>query len=274
MSLLVATNISRSYSRLSLVGSAKPKLALEQVSIAVEAGETLALLGRSGCGKSTLVRLLAGLEKPDSGEVRFEGKPLARLSKPERAVFRRSVQMVFQDSFGAVDPRCTIGEIIAEPLRHLLGLNAKACAARTAELLWKVGLEPGETKKLPQQMSGGQLQRVCIARALAPQPRLVILDEAVSNVDLHQQVQLLDLFDRLARDTHVAWLFVTHDLRLVERFCSRIVVMDAGRICEETVVARPLQLASATGRALQEAILPALPHVLTPKPVPGSGDRL
>lgn len=259
MKLLSAQAISRFYSRVSLVGASEPRQALDAVSIDVRAGETVALLGRSGCGKSTLARILAGLEIPDGGEVHFIGRPLAALSKPERAVFRRSVQMVFQDSFGAVDPRCTIGEIIAEPLRHLLGLDSKACRKRTADLLMQVGLEPRDAAKLPQQMSGGQLQRVCIARALAPKPRLVILDEAVSNVDFHLQIQLLDLFDALRRDMDVAYLFVTHDLRLVERFCSRIVIMDEGRICEEASVTRPLTLATQAGKALQAAILPAMP---------------
>lgn len=259
MSLLSAQAISHVYSRISLVGASKPRQVLDAVSIDVRAGETVALLGRSGCGKSTLARILSGLEMPDEGEVRFIGRPLAALSKRERAIFRRSVQMVFQDSFAAVNPRCTIGEIIAEPLRHLLGLDSKACRKRTAELLMKVGLEPRDAAKLPQQMSGGQLQRVCIARALAPEPRLVILDEAVSNVDLHLQIQLLDLFDALRRDMDVAYLFITHDLRLAERFCSRIVIMDEGGICEEASVTRPLALATQAGKALQGAILPAMP---------------
>lgn len=259
MSLIATQEISRSYCRSSLFGAAAKHQVLNGISLEIQVGETVGLLGRSGCGKSTLARILAGLEKPDGGEVCFEGQPLGRLTKSERLAFRRAVQMVFQDSSGAVDPRCTIGEIITEPLRHLLGLDAKACATRTSELLLQVGLERRDAKKLPQQMSGGQLQRVCIARALAPQPRLVILDEAVSNLDLHLQVQILDLFAALRRDLNVAYLFVTHDLRLVERFCSRVVLMEEGRICEEATVTRSLRLTSPAGRALQSAILPALP---------------
>ena len=259
MSLISAQGISRSYSRTALIGKPVAHQVLEDVSLEIKAGETVALLGRSGCGKSTLARILAGLEKPDDGAVCFEGQKLAELTKPDQASFRRAVQMVFQDSSSAVDPRCTIGEIIAEPLRYLLGLDAKACATRTAELLTKVGLEPSDAKKLPQQMSGGQLQRVCIARALAPEPRLIILDEAVSNLDLHLQLQILDLFTALRRDSGVAYLFITHDLRLVERFCSRLLVMEAGKICEETRVAQPLHLTSPAGKALQEAVLPAMP---------------
>jgi len=235
------------------------------MSIDVAAGETVALLGRSGCGKSTLARLLVGLEKPDAGEVCFEGRPLQRLSKSELLLLRRSVQMVFQDSFGAVDPRSTVGDIVAEPLRRLMGLDGQACRQRTRDLLTKVGLDARDVEKLPLQLSGGQLQRVCIARAMAPEPRLLILDEAVSNLDLHLQIQMLELFEVLRRDNGVAFLFITHDLRLVERFCSRVVVMDEGRVCEEATVTRPLQLLTPAGKALRDAVLPAMP-VKRPRP--------
>lgn len=256
MSLLSAKALSRFYCGSSLFGAGSAHQVLHDISLDIKTGETVALLGQSGCGKSTLARLLAGLETPDSGEIYFDSKPLARLSKPERTAYRRAVQMVFQDSSNAVDPRCTIGEIIAEPLRHLLRLDASACTARTGELLLKVGLEPRDADKLPQQMSGGQLQRVCIARAIAPQPQLVILDEAVSSLDLHLQLQILNLFVALQRDMQIAYLFITHDLRLVERFCSRVIIMDQGRICEEAPVTRPLRLTSPLGMALQAAILP------------------
>ena len=259
MTLLSALTVSRAYRRSSLVGPSRRTPVLEAVPLGIAAGESVALLGRSGCGKSTLARLLVGLERPDEGEVRFEGRSLAGLRKEELRAFRRAVQMVFQDSVGAVDPRSTVGAILAEPLRHLLGLDKGEREAAIARLLERVGLEPTDAGKLPAQMSGGQLQRVCIARALAPGPQLIILDEAVSNLDLHLQIQMLDLFEALRRDTGVAYLFVTHDLRLVERFCSRVLVMEAGRIVEEAPVSRPLPLASPAGRALSEAVLPAMP---------------
>lgn len=264
MTLLSACGVSRAYRTLSLVGASRSKPVLDAVSLDVAAGETVALLGRSGCGKSTLARLLVGLERPDAGEVLYEGRPVAKLRKAELRSFRRSVQMVFQDSLGAVDPRSTVGAIVAEPLRHLLGLDGEECGRTVSSLLERVGLEARDAGKLPAQMSGGQLQRVCIARALAPRPKLIILDEAVSNLDIQTQIDMLDLFQDLRRDTGVAYLFVTHDLRLVERFCSRVVVMDAGQIREEVAVSRPLRLTSPAGRALREAVLPAMPRGLAP----------
>ena len=260
MTLLSTRGVSRAYRTFSLVGASKVKPVLDAVSIDIAAGETVALLGRSGCGKSTLARLLVGLERPDAGEVFFEEQPLTQLDRARTHSFRRSVQMVFQDSVGAVDPRSTVGAIVAEPLRHLLDLTGPDVGHVVVELLERVGLEAGDAGKLPAQMRGGQLQRVCIARALAPRPKLIILDEAVSNLDLHLQIGMLDLFASLRRDTGVAYLFVTHDLRLVERFCSRIVVMDAGRIVEEVPVSRSLELASPAGKALRAAVLPAMPR--------------
>lgn len=259
MSLLSARGVSRIYRSFSFVGAGAPKPVLDTVSLDIAAGETVGLLGRSGCGKSTLARLLVGLERPDAGEVLFEGRPLGTFRKADWPALRRTVQMVFQDPVGAVDPRATVGEIVAEPLHHLCGLRGEEAETRVRELLLSVGLEADDARKYPQQLSGGQLQRVCIARALAPGPKLIILDEAVSNLDLHLQIRMLDLFARLQADQGVAYLFVTHDLRLVERFCSRLAVMDHGRLVEETAVSRPLVLASPEGRALKEAVLPAMP---------------
>ncbi|MCE8040189.1 nickel import ATP-binding protein NikE [Halomonas sp. MCCC 1A11062] len=260
MSLLAARGVHHGYRRFSLVGAGRVTPVLESVDLDIAPGETLALLGRSGCGKSTLSRLLVGLETPTSGEVRFEGRPLQNLAKTQWQALRRSVQMVFQDPLGAVNPRARVAEIIGEPLEHLCELKGTARRDRVVELLEAVGLDAGDADKYPQQMSGGQLQRVCIARALAPRPKLIILDEAVSNLDLHLQIRMLSLFEQLQREHEVAYLFITHDLRLVERFCSRVVVMEAGRIVENTPVTRPLRLTTHEGRALQDAVLPALPR--------------
>lgn len=259
MSLLSARGVSRTYRSFSLVGAGRSKTVLDGVSLDIVAGETIALLGRSGCGKSTLARLLVGLERPDAGDVLFEERSLRDFRKSDWLALRRTVQMMFQDPMGAVDPRSTVGEIIAEPLHHLCGLSGDQVRNRVRDLLLSVELRSDDANKYPQQLSGGQLQRVCIARALAPNPKLIILDEAVSNLDLHLQIQMLDLFEQLQRDSGVAYLFVTHDLRLVERFCSRLVVMDNGRSVEASAVSRPLMLSSNEGRALNDAVLPAMP---------------
>ncbi|MGE4336453.1 MAG: nickel import ATP-binding protein NikE [Pigmentiphaga sp.] len=261
MNLLSAHHITHGYQARSGIGARSRKnIVLEDVSLAIAPGETVALLGRSGCGKSTLARLLVGLENPDSGEVEFEGQPMRRLDKAGRARLYRTVQMVFQDPPGAVNPRATVGEIVGEPLGPLCGLRGDDARARVMELLRAVQLSEDDYGKYPQQMSGGQLQRVCIARALGPDPKLIILDEAVSNLDLHLQTQMLDLFAALRQEHGVSYLFVTHDLRLVERFCSRLVVMAQGRIVEESAVAQPLALRSPEGRALARAVLPPFPR--------------
>ncbi len=263
MSLLSAEGVSHGYPRRAFFRSLGPRV-LSGVSLGIAPGETLGLLGRSGCGKSSLARLLTGLETPLEGSVCFQGTPLSSLDKPGRLAFRRQVQMVFQDPQGAVNPRLRVGDIIEEPLIHLTGLSFDQRAPRTLELLDAVDLPRRFARRYPFELSGGQLQRVCIARALAPGPSLIVLDEAVSNLDLHLQIQMLELFARLRREHGVAFLFVTHDLRLVERFCSRVLVMASGQVVEERAVTSPLTLESLEGRALCDAVLPAFPARLRP----------
>jgi len=257
--LLTAEGLCKSYTRPALIRAHPPREVLSEVNLSVAPGESLALLGRSGAGKSTLVRLLLGLEQPSRGRVLFRGRDLRSLAPEDQRSFRKGVQMVFQDSVGAVNPRHRIGRIVAEPLRHLTGLEAHARAAKVVELLGAVGLCPEDAEKYPAQVSGGQLQRVCIARALATDPALLVLDEAVSNLDILLQGQIIDLIRSLRQARGMALLFITHDLRLVRLLCDRVAVMDAGRIVETGPVARSLHLQSPAGRALQEAILPAVP---------------
>jgi nickel transport system ATP-binding protein len=258
--LLTAESLCKSYTRPALIRANPPREVLSEVSLSVAPDESLALLGRSGAGKSTLVRLLLGLEQPSRGRVLFRGRDLRSLAPEEQRTFRAGVQMVFQDSVGAVNPRHRIGRIVAEPLRHLTKLDAKARAGKVAELLASVGLHPEDAEKYPAQVSGGQLQRVCIARALASDPALLVLDEAVSNLDILLQGQIIDLIRSLRQARGMALLFITHDLRLVRLLCDRVAVMEAGRIVETGAVERRLRLQSPAGRALQEAILPALPR--------------
>lgn len=264
--ILSARSVSKVYSTVSLVGQSKPKTVLRDIDLDIAAGESIALLGRSGSGKSTLGRLLLGFERPDSGKITFTGTEIGGLSGEAYRHYRRSVQIVFQDSLGAVNPRHTIGRILAEPLRHLTTLNADERDRKVRALLMQVGLAPDDARKLPTQMSGGQLQRVCIARAIAPGPKLLVLDEAVSNLDLVLQMQMIELLKALKASLDMAVLFITHDLRLVRLFCDRVIVLADGAIQEDAPVQHGLELRSAEGRLLQSAILPARPVHRTLEP--------
>ncbi|HDT5147396.1 TPA: nickel import ATP-binding protein NikE [Klebsiella michiganensis] len=232
---------------------------LKEVSLALKSGETVALLGRSGCGKSTLARLLVGLESPTQGSVFWRGEPLSLLNRAKQKAFRRDIQMVFQDAISAVNPRKTVREILREPMRHLLSLTKAEQLARASDMLRAVDLDVSVLDKRPPQLSGGQLQRVCLARALSVEPQLLILDEAVSNLDLVLQAGVIGLLKKLQRQFGTACLFITHDLRLVERFCQRVMVMDEGQIVETQVVGDKLTFSSHAGRVLQNAVLPAFP---------------
>lgn len=250
MTLLSVSTLSHQYANLPV---------LKEVSLALKNGETVALLGRSGCGKSTLARLLVGLESPTEGSVSWRGEPLSDLNRSKQKAFRRDIQMVFQDAISAVNPRKTVREILREPMRHLLSLTKQEQLARAREMLNAVDLDDSVLDKRPPQLSGGQLQRVCLARALAVEPKLLILDEAVSNLDLVLQAGIIRLLKKLQQQFGTACLFITHDLRLVERFCQRVMVMDEGQIVETQIVGDRLIFSSNAGRVLQSAVLPAFP---------------
>ncbi|WP_324724263.1 nickel import ATP-binding protein NikE [Lelliottia sp. JS-SCA-14] len=251
MTLLSVSAVSHQYSRAAWV--------LDDVALSLKIGETVALLGRSGCGKSTLARLLVGLESPSQGEVFWQGESLSTLNRARQKAFRREIQMVFQDAISAVNPRKTVSEILREPMRHLLSLSRTEQLARARELLQAVELDDSLLNQRPPQLSGGQLQRVCLARALAVEPRLLILDEAVSNLDLVLQANVIRLLKKLQQQFGTACLFITHDLRLVERFCDRVMVMEEGKIVETQTVGETLTFSSIAGQRLQNAVLPAFP---------------
>ncbi|MDK9357504.1 nickel import ATP-binding protein NikE [Lelliottia sp. V106_10] len=251
MTLLSVSAVSHQYSRAEWV--------LDDVALSLKTGETVALLGRSGCGKSTLARLLVGLESPSQGEVFWQGESLSTLNRARQKAFRREIQMVFQDAISAVNPRKTVSEILREPMRHLLSLSKTEQLARARELLQAVELDDSLLNQRPPQLSGGQLQRVCLARALAVEPRLLILDEAVSNLDLVLQANVIRLLKKLQQQFGTACLFITHDLRLVERFCDRVMVMEEGKIVETQTVGETLTFSSIAGQRLQTAVLPAFP---------------
>ncbi|VUT11408.1 Nickel import ATP-binding protein NikE [Klebsiella pasteurii] len=250
MTLLSVSEITHQYTDLKV---------LKEVSLALKSGETVALLGRSGCGKSTLARLLVGLESPTEGSVCWRGEPLSGLNRAKQKAFRRDIQMVFQDAISAANPRKTVREMLREPMRHLLSLTKSEQLARASAMLKAVDLDDSVLDKRPPQLSGGQLQRVCLARALTVEPKLLILDEAVSNLDLVLQADVIGLLKKLQQQFGTACLFITHDLRLVERFCQRVMVMDEGQIVEIQAVGDKLTFSSSAGRMLQNAVLPAFP---------------
>lgn len=257
MSLLQARGVHHAYRQGGAFGRRPRTAVLEDASIAIGAGECVALLGPTGSGKSTLGRLLLGLERPDAGEVRFDGAPLLDRRGHMAPGTRRAIQAVFQDPHGATSPRLTCLDVVAEPLLAER-LPRPALRDRVAALLADVGLAPAVMDRPAHRLSGGQLQRLCIARALAPSPRLVVLDEAVSSLDLETQARIMALLGALRRDEGMAYLFVTHDLRLVRGFADRCYVMQDRR---------PVEVADPFGPgpvppvldALRDAILPARP---------------
>ena len=230
MSLFEVRDLRRVYR-----GGAGPVVALDGVSLDVAAGQRLGVVGESGSGKSTLVRLMAALDKPTAGEVRFDGRPVTGVPERGLGFLRSRVQMVFQDPRASLDPRMRVRDIVAEPLvspvvRRELGEVDRS--RRVAEVLGEVGLGAEAGERDPHEFSGGQRQRIAIARALAPRPDVLIADEAVSALDVSVRAQVLNLLMRLVDDLGLTLIFVSHDLGVVRHVCGDAVVMNAGRIVE------------------------------------------
>jgi peptide/nickel transport system ATP-binding protein len=227
--MLHAENIARGYPmRRGILGSTVQVRAVDGVSLAIERGRTLGLVGESGCGKSTTGRLVLGLETPDTGEVRFEGAPLPPPGSAAWRAQRARMQMVFQDPLGALDRRLTAGAQIAEPLQ-IHGLDV----ARVPALLASVGLREDHAQRYPHELSGGQRQRVVLARALATNPDLLVCDEPISALDVSIQAQVMNLLTDIQEQHGVGMLFISHDLRAVRQVSHRVAVMYLGRIVEE-----------------------------------------
>jgi oligopeptide/dipeptide ABC transporter ATP-binding protein len=207
-------------------------LAVDGVSFKFGPGETLGLVGESGCGKSTLARVALRLVKPTSGAIRLDGRDITGLSKRELRPYRREMQMIFQDPFSSLNPRMSAGDIVGEPLLVHGLANAKEREQLVADIFDQVGLRRAQMQAFPHEFSGGQRQRISIARALALNPKLIVADEPVSALDVSIQAQVINLMMDLQREKRLSYLFIAHDLAVVEHISHRIAVMYLGRIVE------------------------------------------
>ena len=263
--LLEARELKKSYRRDGGVflrdGGEGPRFAaVDGVSLEVHRGETFAVVGESGCGKTTLARILLRLIEPDFGELRFEGKDLLALRGAELRAERRQMQMVFQDPFASLDPRMRVGEIVGEPLAiHHSELSKTEKQERTAAMLQRVGLAADALRRYPHEFSGGQCQRIGIARALILRPKLVVADEPVSALDVSVGAQVLLLLQELQSEFGLTYIFISHSLPVVAQVATRIAVMRAGKFVEVGLAGQVLhQPAHAYTRELLAAV-PSLP---------------
>jgi oligopeptide/dipeptide ABC transporter ATP-binding protein len=241
--------------RRGLFGRRKVLHAVEQVSLSIEDGETLGLVGESGSGKSTLGHVVAGLQAPTHGTMRFRGRSLDRAT---RKLARHAIQIVFQDPFGALDPRMPVSAIIAEPLTiNRIGSHAER-RARAEELVHDVGLPRDALNRYPHEFSGGQRQRIAIARALAPNPALIVADEPLSALDVSIQSQVLNLMRDVQQQRRLAYLFISHDMAVVNHLVDRVAVLYLGRLVE---IAPRAALFARPSHPYTQALLDAVPRI-------------
>jgi oligopeptide/dipeptide ABC transporter ATP-binding protein len=235
--------------------------AVDGVNIILRKGQTLGIVGESGCGKSTLARVLTRLIDPTSGSIFLEGRDITKVNGRELQVLRRDIQMIFQDPYSSLNPRHSVGEIIATPMRIQKILPKGSEKLRVQELMELVGLNPEHYNRYPHEFSGGQRQRIGIARALALNPKVIVADEPVSALDVSIQAQILNLLEQLQHDLGLSYVFIAHDLSVVRHIADEVAVMYLGKVVE---LARPDALYSAPSHPYSKALLSAVPSA-TPR---------
>lgn len=254
------TNLTKTFGGgRQLFGGRKHEVkAVRDVTLALRHGETLAVVGESGSGKSTLARMVVGLEKPTSGEMQINGKNAADLAREGARAFGQMIQYVFQDPVASLNPRKRIGQILETPLRLLSGYDAAKRKARMKELLDAVSMPADTIERYPHEFSGGQAQRIAIARALAAQPRILVLDEPVSALDVSVQAQVLLLLEDLKKEFDLSYLFISHDLAVVQSISDRVAVMYFGEVVEEGEV---MQLFDSPAHDYTRKLIASAPRV-------------
>lgn len=259
--LLRTSGLKRAYARprTSLWHKPEPLQALRGVSFELQAGQSLGVVGESGSGKSTLARLVMALDQPTAGSVELLGRNLHQLPEKELRAARRDFQMVFQDPYGSLDPRMTVERIISEPLTTLTDKPRRTeQRQQVLTVLDQVGLRAQDADKYPHEFSGGQRQRIAIARALITRPRLIVADEPVSALDVSVQAQVLNLMQDLQRELGLSYLFISHDLAVVQHVCDQVIVLYQGEIVERGT---PQKLFSAPKHPYTQALVKAAPRL-------------
>ncbi len=266
--LLRVERLSKSYvHRHPLLLRQHPVTALNGVDLVVGHGCFLALVGESGSGKSTLARCLACLERPWSGSVWFHGKDLVKLGEAELRRTRPKIQLIFQDAATALNPRFSALDLVEEPLRIQHYGSARARRQKALEAMAQVGLPPDCAQRFPHQFSGGQRQRLAIARALVQEPELLVLDEALSGLDLSLQAQIMNILFELRQQHALTYLYISHDLGLVRQVADEVAVMDGGRVVERASAA---ELFRSPQQPVTQALVRAVPEIAGIRPVAGS----
>lgn len=238
--------------------------AINGVSLQVQRGEALCVVGESGCGKSTVARVVMGLLSPTNGQVHYQGQRIDNLPRDKLAPYRRRMQMIFQNPYSSLNPRMTVKQTLQEPVRfHNPGMQRSEVEVKVDEVMQAVGIDPAWTVRYPHEFSGGQRQRISIARALSVDPEFIVADEPISALDVSIQAQVLNLLMDAQRERHLTYLFITHDLAVVEHFATRVAVMYLGTLCE---LAPTAMLFSKPRHPYTRALLSAIPKLSQDRP--------